>query len=299
MSIILTGATGKLGSSVLEHLLKLVPANEIIASVYNTDHQQLQDLGIQIRHGDYTQPETLLEAFKGAKKLLLVSLPSYDDEYRIRSQRAAIDAAKTAGVKHIYYTSLNYGNDPKVGVMNAHLATEEYLKASGLTYTIIREGTYMDSFSVSLGFFSIHDKAVNVPSDGRIAFADREELGEATAKIVAGDDYKNQTVVLSGARAYSLKETTELISKIIGRDIEFNVIPAEEWIKLHADKGGVTPWWSTSYPAIKRGDTAVLSPALENLLERPSADFETKLRVLLKGTGKSDSEMNRWLKREN
>jgi uncharacterized protein YbjT (DUF2867 family) len=104
----------------------------------------------------------------------------------------AIDAAKRTNVKHVYYTSLMFGTDVNghlvnsvAHVMQAHLDTEAYLAKSGLTYTVLREGLYNDSYPLYTGFFDhTKDNEVCVPGDGPIAWVAIEDLGEATAKLM-------------------------------------------------------------------------------------------------------------------
>jgi uncharacterized protein YbjT (DUF2867 family) len=294
--IILTGSTGKLGSSVLTNLLSLVPASDIIASVYNADgHQDLKDKGIDVRAGDFTNPASLAQTFKGGDKLFLVSLPSRDDDYRIRTQRDAIDAAKKAGVKHIYYTSLAFADGSEASVMKAHFATEEYLKQSGVDYTIIREGSYMESYPVYLGLYDTSSDKVIVPGDGQVAFADRSDLGEASAKIIASDDYRNKTVTLTGPRAYTLKETTAILSTILNKDISFHKVSDDEFLKYNADKKDVAEWWLSTYPSLERGDIALVDPTLEKLLGRKPRRFEDMLRDTLSSANSGNQELSDWV----
>lgn len=151
--IVLTGATGGLGSQVLKHLLSLLPASEIIVSYSTASHPptHLASTGVQLRHGDFAHPETLTAAFAGADALLLVSYPGIAHAQRVAMHTNAIDAAKRAGVRRVYYTSLAFASDSGAAVMQAHLETEAYLKQSGLVYTIMREGIYSESFPLYLG----------------------------------------------------------------------------------------------------------------------------------------------------
>ncbi|GAB5586353.1 hypothetical protein Unana1_01253 [Umbelopsis nana] len=294
--IILTGSTGKLGSEVLKHLLKLVPASDIIASVYNPDrHQHLKDLGVDVRRGDFTDPESLVQTFQGGDKLFLVSLPSRDDDYRIRTQRQAIDVAVKAGVKQIYYTSLAFADGSEASVMKAHFATEEYLKQSCMYYTIIREGSYMESYPVYLGLYETSSDKVVVPGDGPVAFADRAELGEATAKIIASDKYRGQTVTLTGSRAYTLKETTEILSTVLNKKITFHKVSEAEFLEHNADKRDVAEWWATTYPSLERGELALVDPTLEQLLGRKPRRFEDMLRDTLTSQDSGNQELSDWV----
>ncbi|KAI1790379.1 hypothetical protein LXA43DRAFT_1016861 [Ganoderma leucocontextum] len=188
---VVTGATGGLGSQVFKHLLQLVPASDIIVSLYNPAGvtPEITSSGVEVRHGDYNDPPSLDAAFAGADKLLLVSSPSIAHAQRVAHHTAAIDAAKRADVKHLYYTSLAFAGDSRAAVMQAHLDTERCLKESGLTYTILREGIYSESYPLYFGFWGPKEGGdeVLVPhGDGGIAWVCREDLGQGTAKIMVG-----------------------------------------------------------------------------------------------------------------
>lgn len=146
--------------------------------------------GVEVRRGDMREPETFVNAFEGAEAIYLVSYPSVNEE-RFDLHRNAIDAAKKAGVQHIIYTSLTFGGlhgeKSIAGVMQAHIKTTEYLKASGLSWTIIRYATYAHLWNNLSGFLQLgdtNDFDVVVAADGPNSYASRQDLGEATAYIL-------------------------------------------------------------------------------------------------------------------
>ncbi|WP_437612100.1 SDR family oxidoreductase [Sorangium sp. So ce834] len=294
--IILTGATGHLGSSVLKHILKLVPPSEIIVSLHNRlARAEIEKAGVQVRSGDYTDPRSLEDAFRGGDKLLIVSHPSFSDDLRVASHKSAIDAAVKAGVRHIYYTSLAFGRESKAAVMRAHLDTEAYLRARGITYTILREGVYMESFPVFLGFFGAGHDEVVVPGDGGVAWAARDDLGEATAKIIAGGGYDDETIALVGPKAYTLEQTTALISSILGREIRFSLVSRDEFVRRNSANGDVARFWASTYPALEAGEASSVDPLLGAVLGRPPVSFESRLRELLDLEAEPRKELSSWI----
>ena len=91
----------------------------------------------------------------------------------------------------MYYTSLAFAGDSAAAVMQAHRDTEAYLRASGLAWTILREGIYSESWPLYFGFWAgpreegDGSEEVLVPhADGGVAWASREDLGEGTARIM-------------------------------------------------------------------------------------------------------------------
>jgi nucleoside-diphosphate-sugar epimerase len=208
--IVLTGATGHLGSHVLKNLLSSgISPGSIRISSSNPSQvpDELKAQGIEVVHGTYDDPTTLDTAFANAGVLLLVSHPSFIHEHRVRVHKSAIDAAVRADVKHVVYTSLAFDPQGEVAVMAAYIETEKYLKESGLRYTIVREGIYSAvwklffgssdyvgcilciSYSRSpfAGFFFDSGPDVTdvyVPGDGPVAWVNWEDLGEGTAKLI-------------------------------------------------------------------------------------------------------------------
>ena len=162
--------------------------------------------------------------------------------------------------------------------MQAHLDTEAYLRESGLKYTVLREGLYAESFPLYLGYFEGRKtKEVFVPSDGGmcvyisvmcdpswpyllpswfagIAWAVRDELGEATAKVLASDDpsYDNGIFRLSGPKAYTLTQLAALISSVYGSHITVNIVSKEEHIERNKHRGAFIETWATTFDGLQK-----------------------------------------------
>ncbi|KZV98209.1 NAD(P)-binding protein [Exidia glandulosa HHB12029] len=285
MKVVLTGTTGGLGSSVLRHILKLVPPSDIVLSVYNPSKPPAGvPAGVLVCKGDYADPASLDAAFAGAEGLFLVSYPSIAHELRVERHKAAIDAAKRCGIKRIWYTSLAFADGSVSEVMQAHLDTEKYIKESGLTYTIIREGIYTESFPLYLGFFdpSKGTDEVFVPGDGKIAWASRDDLGEATARLIVADTHKNQTILLSGPESNNLTlvELAQVVSRFLERQIKVSIVSIDEYIAHNRDAPpprndeDFLREWAKTYDAMGREETGVVSPLLGTLIGRPPRSVE-------------------------
>jgi uncharacterized protein YbjT (DUF2867 family) len=286
---VLTGATGGLGSQVLKALLTEVPPTEVIVSLYNTSSaasQRLSSLGVTVRHGDYTSPETLKSAFSGGNKLFLVSSPSINDIERFEQHRAAIDAAIAAGIQHIYYTSLAFASDSVAAVMQAHLRTEAYLKTKNVKYTIIREGIYSESIRLYLSFFDPtfpkEETVIKIPADGGIAWVSRPDLGAGTAKLLISDEYENRTVLLSGDRSYTVEETAALVGEIVNKRVVTQIVSVDEYVAQISQGKNVdyAKRWATTYDGLKMGECATVDPLLQKLIGRLTP-LEDVLREML------------------
>ena len=193
--IALTGTSGGLASVALDTILekKLLPTTEIRLATLSgtTTSQKAIEAKLEVRQGDLRDIKTLSQAYEGAEALFLVSYPSVGEE-RFAYHRNAIDAAKEVGIHHIIYTSLAFGGldgeQSVAGVMQAHIETVKYLKASGLSWTILRYPTYNHLWNNLAGFLRLDDDTVSevvIAADGPNHWASRRDLGEATAKVVA------------------------------------------------------------------------------------------------------------------
>src|ERR1700753_651865 len=135
MTLVVTGATGHLGRRVVQSLLsKGVPAADIVATGRSVD--KISDLGVTTRPADFGDPAQLRAAFDGADKVLFVS--GSEVGQRIPQHRNVVEAATSAGVGFIAYTSAPYADTTAMKLAGEHKVTEEMLKESGLPYAFLR-----------------------------------------------------------------------------------------------------------------------------------------------------------------
>jgi uncharacterized protein YbjT (DUF2867 family) len=304
-------ASGSLGNSIIPHLSKLIPASQLtLAARYPEKLSALANPGATVRRADYDEPSTLDHAFDGVDVLMLISYASFEIEHRVRAHQRAIDAALRSGVKHIFYSSLAFGGgltDSSVAhVMGAHLATEKYLAdkaashgACDFTYTVVREGLYSESFPIYTAWFSLKSPVneITIPHPGTgpgVAWAKRDELGEATAKLIAAYvenpsefKYVNGSILLSGPMEILLAETVDVLGRAVGKDVKIKEISVDEYVALPQVQGthlyhgvDLSREWTTAWEAIKRGETAVVTPALREILGREPESFETTIKGL-------------------
>ncbi|KAL4954519.1 hypothetical protein BDW69DRAFT_163005 [Aspergillus filifer] len=308
-------AAGGLGSSIIKHLLNLVPASQLILIARKPESlSYAANAGATIRKADYDEPSTLDHAFDGIDILMLISYASFEIEHRVKVHKKAITAAQKCGVKHIFYSSLGFAgdhtNNSVAHVMGAHLATEEFLSSlsasSPVTFTSIREGIYSESFPIYTNWFDLRNprSEITIPHDGTgpgVAWVKRDELGEASARLVAryaaryatgangaGDfPYVNKVVLLTGSRVFSLKETAEVLGRVVGKDVKIREISVDEYVKLphegrHTYHGvDLAREWTTAWEAIRRGETAVVTPTLGEILGREPEDYETTIKAMV------------------
>lgn len=225
MKIGVTGATGQLGRLVIENLKKSVAAETIVALVRNTE--KAAELGVSATEFDYNKPESLSTALKGIDKLLLISGNELGNRFPQHS--AVVEAAKQAGVKQIYYTSILHADNSPLSLAKEHYATEKEILASGLTYTILRNGWYTENYTGSAKGAIGAGAFIGNADDGKISSAARADYAEAAAKVLSTEGHEGKIYELAGDEAYTLTELAAEISKQSGKTIPYNNLTEAEY----------------------------------------------------------------------
>lgn len=229
--IIVTAASGQLGRLVIAELLKRVPAEQIVAAVRDPGRvADLADQGVLVRHADYNDPATLDQAFEGATKVLLIS--SNDLGNRVPQHRNVIDAAVRAQVGLLAYTSVLHADTSTLGLAPEHRATEDAVRASGLHYTLLRNGWYVENYTGALGGAVAHGALAGSAGEGRIAAAARADYAEAAAVVLTQAGPVEQVYELAGDTAFTLAELAAEVSRQTGKDIPYHNLPQQDYLGL-------------------------------------------------------------------
>lgn len=226
--IAVTGATGQLGRLVIDALLKRTSAEELVAVVRSpAKAADLAALGVQVRQGDYNQPQTLADAFRGVDKVLLIS--SSEVGQREAQHKAAIEAAKAAGVKLLAYTSLLHADSSPMGLADEHRATEQALIASGVPYVILRNGWYSENYAASIAPALTHGVFIGAADEGKIASATRQDYAEAAAAVLTSDAPVDKVYELAGDEAYTLTQFAAEIAQASGKAVRYQNLPQDDF----------------------------------------------------------------------
>ncbi len=228
MKIAITGATGQLGNLVIEQLLQLTAAQNIVALVRNIDKaEHFKAQGIELREFDYDRPETLVPALLGIDKLLLIS--ANEIGRRTPQHQAVIDAAKVAGVPYLAYTSLLRADTSPLGLAQEHRETEKLIQDSGITYTFLRNNWYSENYLAGVAHTIEIGTLFGAAQDGRISSASRIDYAEAAAKVLTSTGHENKTYELAGSESFSLSDLATFIGQAVNKDIIYQNLSAEEY----------------------------------------------------------------------
>ncbi|KAK6437660.1 hypothetical protein LTR95_006140 [Oleoguttula sp. CCFEE 5521] len=248
--------------------------------------QPFTSQGVTLHTANWDDPVThWTSVFAHADAIFLISSARIQKDFhdappgqgREADHFQALEGAKAAGVKHVYYTSLAFANPSKSCVMTAHERTEAYLTEhwAGKS-TIIREGLYSESWPLYFGHWDLQSdggrsEAITA-GDGKISWTSIADLGVANALILAAprSEWAGRTVYLSQREALNLAEVAKVVSEGKRSEVAFSEVSRDEheqfYVKQRGMDEGLVTWWSKTYAALKDGECEIHDSTLEDLL---------------------------------
>jgi NAD(P)H dehydrogenase (quinone) len=285
-SIAVTGASGKLGSATIRFLIEReVAPKDIIAVV--RDPAKVADLagqGVQVRRGDYTDPQSLESAFRGVDKLAFISTSALGEE-RMLHHGNVVKAARAAAVGHIFYTSvIKPAADAKFAASPGHFHTEAMIRESGIAYTFFRNNLYLDLVPFMFGEALQTGTLMHNGGNGRVGFVAREDIACALAAVLAKGEHKNREYPITAVTPYSLADVAAALGKASGKSVTYKPLPTEEFRKVLEAKGVPAPIIGLSVgigEAIRAGEFDAGSTQLQQLMGRAPVTLDAFLRNAL------------------
>jgi NAD(P)H dehydrogenase (quinone) len=274
MQIGVTGATGQLGQQVISKLKHRMSSGHIIALVRSA--AKAKALGIEIREADYTKPHALVNALKGIDQLLLIS--SNEIGQRVTHHKNVIEAAKKAGVKWIVYTSLLHADTSTLTLAPEHLETEQALKASGIPFTILRNGWYTENYTSNIKGALAGGALIGSSGSGKISSAARADFADAAVAVLTGKGHEGKTYELAGDTAYTLDELAKEVSRQTGKLVPYKDLPEEEYVKVLTGFGlqeGIAKAIAGWDVSISEGELFDDSKQLSALIGHPTTSMPT------------------------
>ena len=287
MKINVLGATGGLGSRVVDALLEggLRAENLIASSRRRERAQRFRELGIEIRRADYNVPETLSSALEGTDVLMLI--PSATDvEPRIIQHFNVLEAARAAQVQRVVLASFSAARTDSEFLIAPYLVyAESRLRTSGLEWTILRNGMYLDPLVDWAPALAAMGRLPYPVRKGRVAYVSRDDLSRACAAACALDGHAGKVYDLTGPRALSMQDLASALTYATGRTIRFDEVTEEEFAEIcRADQvpEADIAILASMYRAVDHGEFEHVSDDIRLLSGTPPIAAQDYLRESLK-----------------
>lgn len=283
MKLLVTGATGKLGSLVVESLLRRVPAENIVVSVRNPEKaEHFREQGIEVRQGDFDQPKTLQQAFSGIDRLLIISTDG-DDETRIRQHAAAVEAAKQANISFIAYTSLANAADSFLFLAPVHQETEKMIQESGIPFCFLRNNWYLENEASTVQAVLSGAPWLTSAESGKVGWALRRDYAEAAAAVLSESGHDNKIYELSGP-LMTQNELAAVLEEVIGRDVPVQHVDDAAYADIMKSAGvpeTVVPFLVIIQSDIRQNKLAIENSDFEAVLGRPLTSVKEGLQQIV------------------
>jgi NAD(P)H dehydrogenase (quinone) len=233
MTIAIAAATGQLGRLVVQSLKTRAPHEELVALVRSPE--KAGDLGVAAREADYDRPETFVRSLEGVDTFLLISGPV--PGARVAQHRNVVDAAKRAGVKRIVYTSAIHADVSPLDIAADHRAAEADITASGIAYTIVRNGWYTENYTSAITGALASGAVLGSAGDARISSATRADYAEGIAVVLAGAGHEGRIYEFAGDDAWTMRDLAAEIARQSGRTVVYRDMPPAEYASILAGVG--------------------------------------------------------------
>lgn len=238
--LLVTGATGQLGTAVIDQLLRRTAPAEVAALVRDpAKAAPLEARGVAIRVGDYDDPAALARAMEGVDRVLLIA--GNTPQRRVQQHQNVIDAARQAGVALLGFASRSLRDiqGSENGLMADYFATEDRIRRSGLSHILFRNALYLDAVTFYVGGARVFDTGtIRLPTgDGTVAYALRREMGEALANAMLDHRGDSRTYVVASPQAYSFHDVADALTAIAGEAVTYTPVTDEEFLAAAGQAG--------------------------------------------------------------
>ena len=285
--ILITGATGHLVTAVINQLLKNTDSKNIVALARDENKaKSLKEKDVEVRMGTFDDTASLHKALHGIEKVLLISTA---DPNRFQQHKNVVDAAKKTAVKFIAYTSVPIKDLKSAAakpLLESHFQTEDYIKASGLTYTFLRNNIYADMVPMYVGE-KVFETGIYLPAGiGKVPFALRREMGEGTANLLSqSEQHQNKTYDITNTELYSFEDIARVLSELSGKIITYTDTDLGEFtktLKEHNMPEHIISIFTAFVTDFKNHQYEKATNDLEKLLGRKPATLKEALKELYK-----------------
>ncbi len=270
--------SGNIGNFVVEGLrAKGLPVRVLVRRV--SPNPRWQELGVEQVAGDFGDPESLADAFRGVEKFFSVT-PFVENLAQLGMN--AVEAARRAGVGYVVRSSaLGASEDAPIWMGRAHGQVEAALQRSGMPYSILRPNTFMQSYLMHAASIQSQNAFYLPQGDGKVSLVDVRDIAELAVAALTEPGREGAVYEITGPEALSNSEIAGKLSTALGRTIQY-VDVSEQQAQESLRASGVSPLLVNAlielFRISKAGYAAAVSPAVEQVLRRPARTFDGFLR---------------------
>lgn len=281
MKIGINGASGNLGSATVAELLRR-GGHEIIAITRTPENVAAPAIG---RLGDYDRPETLTAAYKGLDRLLLIPTLEMAPGRRAEQSIAGINAAVSAGVKHIVLmSSAGTRKAEEPDIYASYFTAEQHLMRTAPTWSILRMNYYAESF-IQEARMSLGSGVLTGLAENKVAFVSRNDVAAAAAGLLVGDGHEGAIYTATGPASLTGTERAALIAEASGKPMVFMALP-EQALRGGLEQAGLPPLVVGAVLSIQekfaQGGFDIVTGDLERLSGSKPRDLGSQARAAFK-----------------
>lgn len=272
--IIVTGATGTIGSFVCEQLKAI---NADFTALVRSEEKAvpLNEKAVKTVLGDLSDIASLENALSGMDKVFLLSVTSPESP---KLQGNLVRIAKEKGVKHIVKVSaLGTSLDSKFGIGRYHAMTEKDIRESGIAYTFLQPHSFMQNLIFDSATIK-EQSAIYAPmADGKIGMVDARDIAAVAVKALSEEGHEGKTYILTGPKAISYHDIATTFSKALGKNVNYVAVSSETAHKGMLDSG-MPEWLAEDITGLNQvfaaGKGSDLSTDVENVTGRKPHSIE-------------------------
>ncbi|OJV15601.1 MAG: NAD(P)-dependent oxidoreductase [Dyadobacter sp. 50-39] len=274
-SIFLTGATGSVGSHLIQELISL---NEPVKALVRDKSIPTALSGIELVElveGDLDEPASFEPALKGIQKAFLLTNSS---EKAQRQQLNFVGAAARAGVGHIVKLSQFAASEGSpVRFLRYHAAVENAIRASGISYTFLRPNLFMQGLLAFKDYIKENGQFFACIGHGRISAVDVRDIAAVAARCMTGPAHQNKIYDITGPSALTHYQMAEIFSKVLEKPVAFIDVTPEQ-MRAGLEAAGFERWQLEGlledYAHYARGEAAPVTSTVQELTGRSAISFE-------------------------
>jgi len=278
--VLVTGATGKLGALIVQHLVAKLPPGSVVAAGRNTTRAPA---GTELRRLDYNEPASIDAALAGITRVVLVS--GSEVGKRVPQHQNVIDAAARAGVELLAYTSILKANANPFLLATEHRATEDLLAASKVPHILLRNGWYSENYTGNAALAIQFGVIQTAAGNARFSTAPRDDYAAGAAALILRDGHKpGQVYELAGSSSFNRQEFAALLSRKSGKPVVVQNLTEDEYIAALKQAGLPEPIARVLADSDAKSAAGWLfddSRTLEHAIGRPTVPMEQTLDAVL------------------